>query len=283
MKAGSCHRAALVVCFPRLYFGFHYLTDLLAGAALGVGLTRLVIALPWPEAPLRGFARLQRHASALLLLAVFLIAYERITLFATTRGVLGAVKDVVHALDCPPTLNRPGSKAISRPPIRAPLARPPRRKRDKARDVGSPPRAARQTPERHDMGASTMTSTTVSTTPNSRLAQLLRAAGLVLLVIGLAGYVLPAGPVHWTALIPAILGALSFGASLLRNPWVAAGLGATVCAIALMGGGTALPQLPALLAGEAGPAIASRAATAIVAILTLAGLAYALITRRRSS
>jgi membrane-associated phospholipid phosphatase len=90
--------AALVVCFPRLYFGFHYLTDLLAGAALGVGLTRLIMALPWPEAPLRGFARLQRHAPALLSLAVFLIAYEFITLFATTRRVLGAVKDVVHAL-----------------------------------------------------------------------------------------------------------------------------------------------------------------------------------------
>lgn len=90
--------AALVVCFPRLYFGFHYLTDLLAGAAIGVVLTRLIMALPWPEAPLRGFARLQRHAPAWLSLAVVLIAYEFITLFATTRRVLGAVKDVVHAL-----------------------------------------------------------------------------------------------------------------------------------------------------------------------------------------
>lgn len=90
--------AVLVVCFPRLYFGFHYLTDLLAGAAIGVALTRLIMVLPWPEAPLRGFARLQRHAPALVSLAVVLIAYEFITLFATTRRVLGAVKDVVHAL-----------------------------------------------------------------------------------------------------------------------------------------------------------------------------------------
>ncbi len=130
-------------------------------------------------------------------------------------------------------------------------------------------------PGRHDMGASTMT-----TIPNIRLAGVLRAAGLVLLVIGAAGYLLPSGTVHWTALIPAILGAIALGASFLRNPWAAAGLGAFVCAIALMGGGTALPQIPALLAGDAGPATASRATTAIVAILALAGLAHALLRGR---
>lgn len=90
--------AALVVCFPRLYFGFHYLTDLLAGAALGIALTRLVMALPWPEAPLRLHERMLRQAPAAFSLLVFLVAYEFITLFSTTRRVLGAVKDVVHAL-----------------------------------------------------------------------------------------------------------------------------------------------------------------------------------------
>lgn len=90
--------AALVVCFPRLYFGFHYLTDLLAGAALGVALTRLVMALPWPDSALNLHARARRHAPVLTSLLVFLVAYEFITLFATTRRVLGAVKDVAGAL-----------------------------------------------------------------------------------------------------------------------------------------------------------------------------------------
>jgi hypothetical protein len=115
---------------------------------------------------------------------------------------------------------------------------------------------------------------------NPRLVAVLRPAGLVLLVIGIAGYLLPAGPVHWTALIPAMLGLLALGTSLLRNPYAAAALGALVCAIALMGGGSALPQIPALLAGEAGPATASRAATAIVALLALAGIAHALLRPR---
>ncbi len=111
---------------------------------------------------------------------------------------------------------------------------------------------------------------------------MLRVLGVALLVIGAAGYLLPAGAVHWTALIPAALGLLALGASFARNAWVAAALGAVVCAVALMGGGSALPQLPALLSGEAGAAVASRAGTALAAILALAGMAWALAFGRRS-
>jgi len=114
------------------------------------------------------------------------------------------------------------------------------------------------------------------------VARTLRVLGVVLVAIGAAGYLLPAGTVHWTALIPAILGVLALAASFARNAVVAAVLGAVVCAVALMGGGSALPQVPALLAGDAGPAIASRAATAAVAILALAGMGWALAFGRRS-
>ena len=34
--------AALIICFPRLYEGIHYPTDLIAGAALGIGVASLV-------------------------------------------------------------------------------------------------------------------------------------------------------------------------------------------------------------------------------------------------
>lgn len=119
--------------------------------------------------------------------------------------------------------------------------------------------------------------------PGLNVPRVLRALGVALLLIGAAGYLLPAGAVHWTALIPAALGLLALGASFTRNVWVAAGLGALVCAVALMGGGSALARLPALLAGDAGAAIASRASTAIVAILALAGLALALLRTRRGA
>lgn len=115
------------------------------------------------------------------------------------------------------------------------------------------------------------------------VARVLRVAGPVLVAIGAAGYLLPSGTVHWTAMIPAILGVFALAASFARNAVVAAVLGALVCGVALMGGGSALVHLPALLAGEVGPATAPRAATAVVAILALAGMGWALAFGRRQA
>lgn len=119
---------------------------------------------------------------------------------------------------------------------------------------------------------------------SSRVPTVLRGFGAVLLAVGALGYLLPAPPVHWTALIPAGLGAvailLSFAA---RWPLTAAAGGAVLCAVALAGGASALGQLPALFTGEAGAAVASRAATATAAILALVGLAWALPADRRGA
>ena len=117
-----------------------------------------------------------------------------------------------------------------------------------------------------------------TTGPNLRqrmTERVLLAMGALLIVIGVSGYFLPEGRVHWTALIPAILGVLALALSRAKSWPVAAFGGAALCAIALMGGGSALPQLPGVFMGEAGAAIASRAATALVAILALIGLALA--------
>lgn len=115
-----------------------------------------------------------------------------------------------------------------------------------------------------------------NTTP-SRVTGVLRGFGAALLLVGLAGYLLPPPPVHWTALIPAGLGAAALLLSFARGwPRLAATGGAAICAIAVAGGGSALAEVPALLAGDAGAAIASRAAMATLAILALAGIAFAL-------
>ncbi|MFN7306331.1 MAG: hypothetical protein ACK5TQ_07090 [Acetobacteraceae bacterium] len=120
------------------------------------------------------------------------------------------------------------------------------------------------------------------TEPNpSRVPLVLRGFGAVLLLVGVAGYFLPAPPVHWTALIPAGLGLAALLVSLAgRWPVVAAIGGALVAMVALAGGGSALVQLPALLSGEAGAAVASRSATAAAAIMALGGLVWALRSGR---
>jgi hypothetical protein len=113
------------------------------------------------------------------------------------------------------------------------------------------------------------------------MSTILRVLGGLLVAIGLAGTLLPAGPVHWTAMIPAFLGAAAIIASFLAlRPAVAAALGAVIAALALFGGGSALPQLPAILAGEAAAATLSRAATALAALGGLVAMAVVLLRRR---
>jgi hypothetical protein len=107
--------------------------------------------------------------------------------------------------------------------------------------------------------------------------------GAILIVIGLIGY-FGAGMLHWTALIPAILGAVAllFAAGPLYRKWpVAAPIaGVVVAVLALIGTAGAIPDMPAALAGDpemnAG-AVLSRGVTAIVSI----GLLLALALGRR--
>jgi hypothetical protein len=113
------------------------------------------------------------------------------------------------------------------------------------------------------------------------VTSILRFLGVALIAIGLAGYLLPAGGTHWTALIPAVLGAAALLASFLGlKPAFAAGIGAAIAALSLFGGGSALAELPTVLAGEAGAATTSRAATALAALAGLGAMALALLRRR---
>jgi hypothetical protein len=125
-----------------------------------------------------------------------------------------------------------------------------------------------------------MASDTLSSPRSAALGTVLRGFGLVLIAVGAAGYLLPDGAVHWTALIPAGLGVAALLASLLRAaPMLAAGLGVAVAAMALLGGGSALPHLGSVLGGEASAAISSRAITALAAVLALAGIGWAMLRR----
>lgn len=82
---------AVVVCFPRIYLGYHYLSDILAGAAIGLGLVTLFtwdpVRVPITRLPLRWHdARPQAFYVALLLLS-----YEIAELFGPVRHLLGAL------------------------------------------------------------------------------------------------------------------------------------------------------------------------------------------------
>jgi hypothetical protein len=113
-------------------------------------------------------------------------------------------------------------------------------------------------------------------TPTARTVFAVRTFGLAMACIGLAAYTL-ASPAHWTALIPAAIGALAVAATLsARAPLMTASIAAVLAAVALFGSAGALQHLPALLSPSetvANPAaVAARSASAVASVLLLAAL-----------
>ncbi len=113
--------------------------------------------------------------------------------------------------------------------------------------------------------------------------------GAALLAIGVATVAL--GEVaHWTALIPAMLGVLVLLAAAggRFGGWgerVVGGVVLGLSAVALMGTLSALPMLPAALAGGDGvrnaAAVFARSATAVASVLYVVGMAVLILRRLR--
>ena len=82
---------AFYVCLPRIYFGLHYVSDILAGAALGVALTVFILRVPLPVAAWDWLRRLEAHVPALVMLGLFVLGWEIIHLFETSRRLAAAV------------------------------------------------------------------------------------------------------------------------------------------------------------------------------------------------
>ena len=90
--------AVLVVCFPRLYLGYHYLSDLVAGAALGIGVMAFIQWLPLLRRPACLARKLAERYPAVVFAALVLVGYELLTAFRTLRQARDALRDLLHAL-----------------------------------------------------------------------------------------------------------------------------------------------------------------------------------------
>jgi len=75
-----------VICFPRVYLGYHFPTDILAGAIIGILIT-FVISLKRISRPItrKVFEFSSRH-SGLFYMLTFLLIYEMSTLFGEIRA-----------------------------------------------------------------------------------------------------------------------------------------------------------------------------------------------------
>lgn len=77
-------------CLPRVYLGYHYPSDILAGAVIGVSIMSVAYALPLTSAGLRlaglVFGWERRHPATFYTLA-FVFTYQLVTLFDTVRMI----------------------------------------------------------------------------------------------------------------------------------------------------------------------------------------------------
>ncbi|WP_158292450.1 phosphatase PAP2 family protein [Paracraurococcus ruber] len=86
----------IVVCAPRVYFGVHYLSDILAGLAAGAGIALLAFHAPLPASVAGLLHRAERQAPALVILGLMMIGWETINLFATSRRILTLVARLMN-------------------------------------------------------------------------------------------------------------------------------------------------------------------------------------------
>jgi membrane-associated phospholipid phosphatase len=79
---------AAAICFPRLYLGFHWPTDILAGSALGFGLASIAL-IPWYRRWVQHAicAQYSRHPSAFYTV-LFLYSFQASTMFDDARRIL---------------------------------------------------------------------------------------------------------------------------------------------------------------------------------------------------
>jgi undecaprenyl-diphosphatase len=83
---------------PRLYLGIHWWSDVLAGLALGAGVTWAMISLGPPAWALTRLRRLVTASPALALAGMFLVSFEIASNFDGTRGLAEAAAAATERL-----------------------------------------------------------------------------------------------------------------------------------------------------------------------------------------
>jgi len=91
--------SAVAIVLPRLYFGLHYPSDVIAGAALGMACVGLALRLPALAPPAAWFRRVTERHPAVVLVLLALLCSDFIGSLFTPRQILSAAKDLVHVVE----------------------------------------------------------------------------------------------------------------------------------------------------------------------------------------
>jgi membrane-associated phospholipid phosphatase len=76
-----------VICFPRVYLGIHYPTDIVVGALLGAAMASWVKLSPLRKAVARPFLRWEKLYSSRFYTIFFFVAFEFSEMFDSLRAI----------------------------------------------------------------------------------------------------------------------------------------------------------------------------------------------------
>jgi undecaprenyl-diphosphatase len=88
---------ALAICMPRIYMGYHYPSDIIIGALLGMAAMLVVQNIPVPSGTSAAIRRYETGHPAAFYTLAFVLSYEISTLFVDVRR-LGSAALVVLGL-----------------------------------------------------------------------------------------------------------------------------------------------------------------------------------------
>lgn len=86
----------LVICFPRVYFGFHYPTDILGGAIIGVGITFLLSINKISKPLIQSLFKFSSKYTGFFYVLFFLLTYQMANLFEESLGLAHYILHIVH-------------------------------------------------------------------------------------------------------------------------------------------------------------------------------------------
>ncbi|WP_149275069.1 phosphatase PAP2 family protein [Pareuzebyella sediminis] len=82
-----------IICFPRIYLGFHYFTDIFAGAIIGIMITLLISGLPITKRLSKKVILFSEKFPGIFYVFFFILSYQMATLFRDSRRLISYMID----------------------------------------------------------------------------------------------------------------------------------------------------------------------------------------------